>query len=207
MSDEDLSSHFLKTSKLMANRSLSPALECKDCQEKEEKLIEIQDKLPAAEERIVILRDEWKRATYEYDAGQIAHEEELAKFEDSLQTAVLIVLQLSDREADIEDLTSQAKAMTLETLQKTLSDTDVSEVISFVRSGMARKPTEEVTEDDAAPETEVFTDEECKLSETLISLSRTSSKSFAEGCMRDWITAGRLPKDFTLDKASELVRE
>lgn len=205
MSDELLTDTLLETEKEMASRGLKAERKCDRCEDLQTQVDEFNSSVPELQDTVKVLREEWKVVTSEHTASEDAHAETLSDFQTVLQSSVLTTLLLTDKETSEEDLKAKVGAMTLEDLKKFSKETDLSEVISFVRSGLTQEPSETITQDDAEPESQTSADPAVNLSESLVNLHRDHGVSYAVTVMRDWVKAGKLPEDFTLDKAFELV--
>jgi hypothetical protein len=207
LSDSDLAQTLLDVEKLMNQRNLRAERKCDSCEEKDAKLVDFETQMPELQDTVKVLRNEYKIVLDEHSASEDSHSDTLTKFQASLQKSVLTSLLLTDKETSPEDLEVKVRSLALADLQKTAEETDLSEIISFVRSGLSRKPEENVTQDEVVPESEEKVSPYRDISESLINLQNKHGKRYAITCMASWIKNGKLPEDFTLDKAFELMAE
>lgn len=204
-SDDVLSQLLLDAEKEMAKRGLRAERKCDNCEDLQTRIDRFEAEVPELQDTVKILREEWKAVTGEHIASEDAHAATLADYEASLRSSVLISVLLTDKDTNEEDAKAKVDAMTFEDLKKIAKETDLSEVISFVRSGMAREPEGTVTVEDAEPEEQTTPDPVANLAESLVNLQRDHGTNYATTVMYDWMRVGKLPEDFTLDKAFELV--
>jgi hypothetical protein len=205
LDDKDLTKLLLDSEKLMFDRGLKAARKCEYCEDKDSKITNFESQLPELQDTVKVLRSEYKNIVGEHSASEEAHSNTLIEYQKSLQDMAMIIISLTDREITKNNLDSKIKSMTFEELQKTVKDTDLSEVISFVKSGLSNIPTEEVVPDDIEKTEPTISDEVVELSKQLVDFRKNHGISFATSCLSSWIKTNQLPLDFTLDKASELV--
>jgi len=204
-SDEVISETLLSVEKLMVDRGLKAERKCDNCESLAVELDEFKSGSIETQDTLRILRSEYQAVLSDHTASEDSHQETLVVLEDSLQSIALTNLLLTDKETSREDLETKVKGMTLEDLKKIVKETDLSEVISFVRSGLTQEPTETITEEDAEPLEEIPVDPVLNLSKSLSNFCRDHGADYAQKVMYDWIRVGKLPEGFTLDKAFELV--
>lgn len=205
MSDKLLAETLLATEKAMADRGLKAERKCDNCDSLQTQVDQLKDSVPELQDTVKVLREEWKTVTGEHTASEDAHAVTLSEFEDSLRSFALVVSLLTDKDTNEDDLKAKINGLTFEDLKNITKETDISEVISFVRSGLTQEPEETVTQDDAEAEEKTSADPVVKLSESLAKIYKDHGFHFASTVMNDWLKAGKLPEDFTLDKAFELV--
>jgi hypothetical protein len=205
LSDEELGSTILLVEKLMVERGLKAERKCDKCEDFETQVSDFEAEVPKLQDTITVLRSEWKVTSAEYTASEDAHSETLKEFNDSLKSMATTLLLLTDKDSSEEDLEARVKAMTLEDLKKIVSEVDISEVISLVRSGLSREPEGTVNPSEAEAEEVNADDSVLKLSESLMKLQKSHGTPYARDCMVSWRQAGKLPEDFTLDKAASLM--
>lgn len=205
LSDEDLSRMLLDTEKLMVERGLRAERKCDKCEELTDKVSNLESSVPELESTVDVLRSEYRTILGEHTASEDAHSLTLKEFQDSLRDIVLTTLLLTDKDTSEEDLKVKIESMSFEDLKKERKDTNLSEIISFVRSGLSRDPKGTISVEDAKPESILSENKFLKLSESLINWKKGHGQAFALTVMSDWIKAGKLPEDFTLDKAYTLV--
>jgi len=206
-SDDLLTDTLLSVEKEMVNRGLKAERKCDRCEELHTHITELEDSVPELQDTVKVLREEYKTVVGEHVMSEDAHKETLEKFQSSLQSFALTLLLLNDKETSEEELKARIEAMTLKDLEKITKETDLSKVISFVRSGLVQDPSEIITQDDAEPVEEHEADLTVKLSKSLVNFRNQHGTNYALSVMSDWMRSGKLPNDFTLDKAFELVAE
>lgn len=207
LSDEDLSQTVLDAERLMVERGLKTLRICTHCDEKDSQINELNVQLPDLQDTVKVLRSEYKVVLGEHDASEVSHQDTLSSLRIVLKDRVLTALLLTDKETSQEDLESKVESMTMDELKNKAKEIDISKVISFVRSGLTREPTEPVTQQDAEPEEVKQIDSIVNLSKSLINIRKTYGVDYATRCMHDFVENGKLPVDFTLDKALEIVTE
>jgi hypothetical protein len=207
LSNEDLSNTLLDIEKLMVERGIRAQRVCEHCEEKDAEIVAFNKEVPELQDTVKILRSEYKVILGEHDTSEKAHQDTLAELRIILADSVLNILLLTDKETSEEDLKVRVDSMTMDELKKLAKETNISEVISLVRSGLSREPTEQITQKDAEPEEERKIDLVVNLSKSLVNFSKNHGTGYAISCMYDFIRAGKLPEDFTLDKAFEIVAE
>jgi hypothetical protein len=205
MSDSELQNMFFEAEKHLIRRGVKAERKCESCDELARKISDFEEIVPDLEETTRVLRSEYRTLLGECSVSIDSHQETLTILEDTLKSVALNYLLLVDKDASEEELRQEVAEMSFEDMKEVVADTDISEVISFVRSGLSKEPEEKVSITDAEPEEVVQVVAEEKLSESLVNLYRKHGLNYANICMNDWIRAGKLPEDFTLDKALELV--
>jgi len=204
-SDEQLGQTLLQVEKLMVDRGLKSERRCEKCDEKDSRLKELNDSLPEKDEIIKILRSEYKLVLSEHSASEDSHSETLKEFESVLKDSVKTYLLLTDKESSEEQIELRVNGLSFEDLKKTLKEIDIFKIISFIRSGLSREPEGQVDSNDALPIEDSLSPELLKFAETLVNIRARNGSKFATDCLLDWIRAGKLPKDFTLDKAIKVM--
>jgi hypothetical protein len=207
LNDEDLVKTHLSVEKIMVERGVRAPRVCEHCDEKDSVIAGFETEVPELQDTVKVLRSEYKTVLGEHDASEESHQSTLAELRTILSDSVLTTFLLTDKDTSEKDLEIKVNSMTMEELKDMTKKMNISEVISFVRSGMSRKPTESVTQQDAEPEEEKLSDPVVNLSKSLVNFHKNHGVGFATRCMYDFISAGKLPEDFTLDKAFEVVAE
>jgi hypothetical protein len=219
LSDESLIGTLLAVEKTMVDRGLKAERKCDQCDELNTQLTELcdqcdelntqltelKDSVPKLQDTVKILREEYKVVVGEHMVSEDSHTETLRQYQDALRTIVLNSFLLTDKETAKEELEVKVNEMSFEDLKKVSQKTDLSEVISFVRSGLVRIPSETITQNDAEPIEENQIDPIAKRSESLVNFYKEYGQAFVQTVINDWTRAGKLPEKFTLDKAFELV--
>jgi hypothetical protein len=210
MTDERLQQALLDVEKLMASRGLRAERKCNDCEEKDSRLTTFEAEVPELQDTIKVLRSEWKDVSHEQIASEEAHANTISRFQSFLRSYLEVATLLTNKDAEESSVKTEIESMTLEDLEKSAGKINLSETISFVRSGFSRTPEGTVTSEDAEAEEEIVPEETVSegvilLSQTLVNARRDYGNQFAMDCMCTWINDGKLPQGFTLDKASELV--
>jgi hypothetical protein len=203
LSDSQLSKLLLDVEKDMTSRGLRAERRCDDCEVKDQKISDFETKVPQLQDTIKVLREEYRNVTYEFSSLEESHTEKVSEFRQILHDAAVLAISLIDHE--VEDIETKVKAMTFDELKDTIKNNDFSKIISFVRSGMSRIPEESVTPEDAEQSKTTIPKDKLEICKRLISYRDTYGSKHAISCMTSYIRNNKLPLDFTLDKASELV--
>jgi len=207
LADEELIEKHLEAEKLMVDRKLHLPRTCKECEEKDAELKEANELIPDLEETVRILRKEWQDVTFEHRASEESHQDTLVELEATLVGSVTNHRLLTDKESSEEEIQEQVKAMSLDDLRKAAKEIDLSEVISSARSGLSQEPEGEIDASDVEPDEVVVDEDQRKIAETLVKFMKDYPTAMAQSYLEQLVKRGKLPEDFTLDKASDLVAE
>jgi hypothetical protein len=207
MDNETLGRTYLDCEKIMIARGLKFERVCEDCSEKDTKLTELEDKIPSLEDKVVALRDEWKIVIQEHIASEESHANTIAELQSLLVDYVKIGLLLSDKEREEESIDQEVKALSLDLLRQRAKELDFSQTISFVRSGVSRKPDQEVTPEEGEAKINKVDPDLSSLAKVLNNYNARYGQDLAQDYFFKQQNLGKVPKDMTLAKILSLVAE
>ena len=205
LSDEELVAKLFEVEQLLVARGLKAERPCPSCEEKEAELQSARDELSRQEDTVRVLRAEWKDLLFESRMSEESHKETLQELEGVLRSHVRLLLLLTDKDSTREEIESRVAEMPYDDLRKAVEEVDAGEAVAFIRSGMEREPEGTVEPEEAEHDSAVLPGGGVELAETLVKFEKRYGQEFAASYLSQLVRRGRLPAEFTLAKAREVV--
>jgi hypothetical protein len=210
--DEDLLREHAEIEKVLAERNVKIDHPCSTCSEKDAQLKDLAvlpEKVRDLEGTLRIVRSEWQEVVASQKVMTDLNADTLVELETTLKKYVKLAELILDKDSKEEEIDSKVEALSLDSLRKSLAETDLTEAISFIRSGLVRKPEEKITISDAAPveikPLPTVEDATLEYAKQLVNTRKRSGFSAANEYLGQLKRRGKLEKDFSLAKAEELV--
>lgn len=206
LTDADLQQTLRDAETLLDSRGIQITRECNSCKSKDVEILSLQAKVLEETGRTNILREEWDAVRADYTTAETTRADNIAELEKVLSRMVVISLLLTDKEQTPETIETAVRAMSLDELRDNFAKIDLNNVISFVRSGLSNEPEGTVSPKDAEIKVEpIKTLEFAESAETLVNFAKNHGRNFAERYLVELKRFGKVPPDFTLAKAFDVV--
>lgn len=219
---EDLLKTFSEAEKILSSRNALPVKECPSCKDLSDKISQLTTKVaelePLAdragsiakmEEQLTLLRDEWKTVVKEHMFQVDAHQKTLVELEAALNQVAKLHLLLNDKAVSVEVIEGKVKAMSLDSLRDYVGKASFEDSIKLSRSGITQEPQEKISISDVAPISITQKDNtsaELKgHAETVVNIRKNSGRVSAQKYVDQLKKRGKVPVDFTLADADNLV--